>query len=161
MARGPFRIRDATIDEPSTVLQTVTGIKTSLDKIKSTPAVSTPDSSTSGDIPAESKTATLPVCKELIAVGLENILEDILEKLLELSTQGDVAAGIVFRFFEDHCDDKATMGEFGPILWKAVDENPEFICEFTTRTRKMAIDFFTRKSHEVLAEGLVEKLSNM
>lgn len=131
---------------------------------------STPDSSTSGGSPAESKTSTLPACEELIIAGIGNVVEGVFKKLLRLSLNGNTAASIVAKFFENHysdsgdlCDDTEdpTILEFRQMIFKAVDEDPEFISEFSTRTRKILIDFFPRKAHEASVEELIKEFDNV
>ena len=111
----------------------------------------------------ESKTSTLPACEELINVGITNILEDVVERIMRLGMNGDIAAGVVAKFFQNQCggsENPITL-EYRQMIFRAVDEDPEFISEFSTRTRKIIIDFFSRKAHEASVEELIKKFDNV
>lgn len=124
---------------------------------------STPGSSVSEDGREESKTSPLSACEELIQAGMAKVLDEVVERLLRSSVKGDIAAGIVVQFLETQCSGSANAItlEWKQMIFRAVDEDPEFISEFSTRTRKMAIEFFSRKAHEASAEGLIERFDNV
>lgn len=111
----------------------------------------------------ESEKFTLPVCEELIKAGVTNVMERIADKLLRLSIEGNIAAGMVFHFIENlrGGSENPIVLEFNQMIFNAVDDDPEFINEFSTRTMKMTIDFFSRKAHEASVEGLVGKFDNV
>jgi hypothetical protein len=115
----------------------------------------------SWDDPAEPQQPARLVCDILINGGVELVLNFIENELQELKNQDDYSAALLCSFIQGSRYKNKIKDEYLAPIFKAIDEDLDFVYDFKTRTRKILLDYFSQKLQAVSMENLMKKLNGM